>query len=298
VELEAAGYTTLSQALDFRPGQDFVHKIQRAPEGAARTIAVLSPEYVESRFGEAEWRAAFVIDPSGERGLLVPVRVSRCEPSGLLGSRIYIDLLGVDEPTARQRLRDGVGPPRARPTSAAWPGRISNDLHPDTASIEAKAAPRSLPGDDPKVTNLPGRHRAIIGRDALLGDLATALCSGRAVVVATGIGGVGKSSLAREYAHRHRDLFDVVWWVPAENATLSQVTRGSARRPSRMHATPAMNRHGFDAASFLEEDVDHVQALPARAARSSCEDGARPSRRVPVGLRGLPGDRPEGGRGC
>jgi len=27
-----------------------------------------------------------------------------------------------------------------------------------------------------------------------------------------------------------------------------------------------LNRRGFDAASFLEEDADHVQSLPARVA--------------------------------
>src|SRR4051794_21738082 len=67
---------------------------------------------------------------------------------------------------------------------------------------------------------------------------------------------------------------------------------------SRTGAACLVNRPGSDAASFLEKDVDHVQALPARAACPSREDGARPPRRVPVGLRGLSGDRPEGRRGC
>ena len=43
VQLEQAGYTTVSQALDFRPGHDFVHAMQAAVTSATRTIAVLSP---------------------------------------------------------------------------------------------------------------------------------------------------------------------------------------------------------------------------------------------------------------
>ena len=40
--------------------------------------------------------------------MLVPVRVQPCEPPGLLASRVYIDLVDLDETTARQRLLAGV----------------------------------------------------------------------------------------------------------------------------------------------------------------------------------------------
>ncbi len=96
VTLENAGYTTLIQAFDFRPGQDFLHKMQEATSSAARTIAVLSPAYFGSTFGGVEWRAAFAKDPTGEQGLLIPVRVQPCEPPGLLRSRIFIDLVDAD----------------------------------------------------------------------------------------------------------------------------------------------------------------------------------------------------------
>ena len=93
VELERVGYSTLLQAWDFRPGTDFMHKMQEATTSAKRTIAVLSPAYFASDFSEAEWRSAFVKDPTGEIGLLVPVRVQPCRPPGLLASRVYVDLV-------------------------------------------------------------------------------------------------------------------------------------------------------------------------------------------------------------
>jgi hypothetical protein len=145
VQLEAAGYTTVLQAWDFRPGQDFIHEMQQATTTAGRTVAVLSPAYFGSAFSEAEWRAAFAKDPTGELGLLVPVRVQECAPPGLLASRVYIDLVDTDEATAKRLLLTGVDQSGARPTSAPFPGA-------------ARRAKR-FPGQGAAVSNLPPRNR-------------------------------------------------------------------------------------------------------------------------------------------
>jgi tetratricopeptide (TPR) repeat protein len=211
-QLEAAGHATVLQAWDFQVGSDFVHQMQQAVQRADRTLAVLSPAYLGSAFGEAEWRAAFAKDPTGERGLLVPVRVQPCNPPGVLSTRVYIDLVDLDEPTARGRLLEAVQQ-RQRPgrpqTAPAFPGLIA-------AAVGLRPAP-GFPGAGPAVSNLAPRNPNFTGRAEVLDTLAQRLAAGTtAVVAAHGLGGVGKSQLALEYAYRHTADYDLVWWVAAE----------------------------------------------------------------------------------
>src|SRR4051812_11326430 len=91
-QLEDAGYTTVIQNWDFRPGGNFVLDMQRASIDAERTLIVLSEDFLGSAYAQAEWAAAFALDPTGEKHLLVPVRVRPCEPLGLLRAISYIDL--------------------------------------------------------------------------------------------------------------------------------------------------------------------------------------------------------------
>jgi hypothetical protein len=68
------------------------------------------------------------------------------------------------------------------------------------------------------VWNVPPRNPRFTGRDAELGRLARGLAGGSAVTVHSlhGLGGVGKTQLAAQYAHAHAGDYDVVWWVAAE----------------------------------------------------------------------------------
>ena len=94
-------------------------------------------------------------------------------------------------------------------------------------SLRELAAARDRPGPLPpgsvlRVWNIPARNPGFTGRDGLLAAVRNRLEAGdRAVVQALqGMGGVGKTQLAIEYAHRFADSYDVAWWVDAEQAGL------------------------------------------------------------------------------
>jgi hypothetical protein len=172
-QLEAGGFTTVLQAWDFRPGTDFVHQMQQAVQQADRTIAVLSPTYFGSQLGEAEWRVAFAKDPSGQHGLLLPVRVADCHPLGLLATRVYIDLVGMDETTARERLLSGVqegrrwGLPKLAP---AFPGFAATPADQRPAPV--------FPGTGTRIS-LPLEIRTLLAARSYLRHSLRVLLGGR-----------------------------------------------------------------------------------------------------------------------
>jgi tetratricopeptide (TPR) repeat protein len=216
-QLEEAGYTTVLQAWDFRPGSNFVLEMQRASTEAQRTIAVLSPDYLAAPFTQPEWAAAFARDPTGEKGLLLPVRVRECDLKGLLPQIVYIDLVGLDETVAKERLLAGVGRGRVKPAvPPAFPGK----------AVGAVPERPRFPGPPTAIWNVPhARNPNFTGREEMLAALRAALTSGQAAALTQtihGLGGVGKTQLAIEYAYRHRADYPLVWWVRAEEpATLA-----------------------------------------------------------------------------
>jgi DNA-binding CsgD family transcriptional regulator/transcriptional regulator with XRE-family HTH domain len=77
-------------------------------------------------------------------------------------------------------------------------------------------------GPGPRVWNIPARNPGFTGREDLLAEVRERLLAGdKAVVQALrGMGGVGKTQLAAEYAHRFAGTYDLAWWINAEQGRL------------------------------------------------------------------------------
>lgn len=106
--LEQHGYSVVIQAWDFRIGNNFVIEMQRAINEAERVITILSKSYISSPYCQAEWASTFAKDPTGEKNLLIPIRVEDVSLTGFFNTSIYIDLFNIDEATAKKRLLQAV----------------------------------------------------------------------------------------------------------------------------------------------------------------------------------------------
>jgi hypothetical protein len=83
-------------------------------------IAILSPDYLGSRFGKAEWLAAWRTATEGGQRKLIPVKVANCRASGLLAGIVFVDLVGLSEADAERELGTKISAAisgRAKPTA-------------------------------------------------------------------------------------------------------------------------------------------------------------------------------------
>ena len=109
--LKNEGYSIIIDRSDFDVGSNFVVAMDEAIKQAKRIIAVFSPDYFLAKYTTPEWTAVFAQDPSGKKGFLIPIKVRPTEITGLLGPRIYIDLVDLidnNEEEARRRLLGGI----------------------------------------------------------------------------------------------------------------------------------------------------------------------------------------------
>jgi hypothetical protein len=165
-QLEQAGYSARLQAWEFRPGENFVARMQQAAQEAERIIVVVSPNYLRSAWTTSEFMGA----SSPVSSLLLPVRVEPAEVPQGFPAQVYVDLVGTNMETARQRLLSAVRGGHYRPRlEPAFPGGREREpsspsptvVYPggpggiDRTSLQdLRALVISAAGDDPFVKEL------------------------------------------------------------------------------------------------------------------------------------------------
>jgi TIR domain/Tetratricopeptide repeat/NB-ARC domain len=219
--LAEAGYTVELDVWDWATGQNLVTKMSDALDRSGRVVALFSAAYFDrSRYTTEEWSASVIRLTGAAHGRLVPLRIEDVpakEIPAVLRPLLFRDLYGLSEDDARRVLLEAVAAPTRPDASPVFPGLGNLDV----PSRLIRSAPR-LPGSLPSVWNVQQRNPAFVGRDAALVEIREHLLTGGTAVARAlhGMGGVGKTQLALEYAYRFAGNYELVWWVTAERAEL------------------------------------------------------------------------------
>lgn len=231
------------------------------PAGAAppdgygdRTLVLLSPGYVRSPSGRAQWEALNTPEHTGARRPLVPIRiVDGPLPVPLPGSE-PVDLVRLDEGVAAAVLLRALDGPDL-PGPGAVPGC-------------------RFPGTVPVVQNAPVRNLFFTGRYMIMERLRDRLVGMTTPLVVRGPAAVGKSQIALEYMHRFLADYDLVWWVPAGEA--EQVAASLAELADRIEV-----RTASDTASAARQALDALnRGMPYARWLLVYDDAGDPTRQL------------------
>ncbi len=186
---------------------DFMRMMEQGFESGAKLVALLSGTYQKSEHCRKEYNTFLAGDPGNLNKRVIVFRVTECQPIGNLATLAYTDLVPVlhDRGALRRVVRVALGFDK-RATETAFAQTFQRAglqiLHPDIKPV-----------------------KGFTGREDLLEALSEKLAAKSSVaihnsaqtsVALRGLGGVGKTVLAQEFAWRNRSRYCGVWWVRAE----------------------------------------------------------------------------------
>ena len=203
--LQEVGATTLLQDEDFGH-TSFMAMMAKGWSSGARLICVLSPDYQKSEHCKSEYEVALTKDPRNINERIIVLRIAECDPIEHLAPLPYTDLVPILHDASEFALivRGAVG------------------LETDQGEADLTALHRRAPKQI--VHRNVGPNSNFTGRQEHLDHLNTALSAGQTAALTNtghaaalaGLGGIGKTVLAREFAWQNRECYQGVWWVRAE----------------------------------------------------------------------------------
>lgn len=225
-QLRVDGYSVELDDWSWRAGTSFIRNMETALASADHVLALCSSAYFDRDSYSRDEREAAVRLAHSHDGFLIPVLIEKIELPALIATLSHISLMGLTEDQAREKLRNKMTSPRppSLDTRPKWPGP-STIATSETGSEALDTKPSAeFPGSSlPPVWNVPPRNRNFTNRDATITNVRRQLERSRSAVAITalhGLGGIGKTQLAIEYAWRYAKHYTAVWWISAEQEML------------------------------------------------------------------------------
>ena len=199
--LTEKGYKVFVQDYDIPLGASFIEAMHEAIKNSRDLVILFTSDYEASPYTRKEF-TSFEAERhhGGQDRHIVVLRCEDVPLRGLLADNVYQDLVGITDPEERRR-------------------RIIAAAERRSAVQRPQRRGRTFVGVPPRIAGFTGRADALDRLDAILTRDKPAAVTQVSRAAVQGMGGVGKTSLAVEYAHRFRNLYDGVWWCPAETRT-------------------------------------------------------------------------------
>lgn len=239
--LRDAGYETHFAGADCPPGTNVPIWMSRALAGSRQVLALCSPDYFneDAVYSLVERMAAMWGDPDGSLARLIPVEIASCDYGPLIAPLARITVSGMTPDAAAAGL------------VARLAGVEQTQRREELRTAEAV----------PEIFQVPRRRNTeFSGHFDALGEIHVTLSQGRSAAVTqaiSGLGGIGKTTLAAEYAHRFgtRGRYGGVWWVAAEAE--SSIVEGLAELARRLGREDRQNlpEMAHEARVFLQAET-------------------------------------------
>lgn len=198
--LAASGLRVWFDRASVDNGRDIVSAIERGLENSRVLVLCMTTAAFESEWVSLERNTAVLRDPDNRNRRFVALLMDDCKIPDTLRRLKYVDWRDESDSAWRELL-----------------AALMSTSHLDTSDI-SDVAPIRRVFNVPYLQNLHFR-----GRPDLLTKLESKLSHDHNVAILSpyaihGLGGVGKTQIAVEYAYRHRNDYRIIWWLRAEFA--------------------------------------------------------------------------------
>ena len=260
VELEKAGFECIVQQRDFELGtpspQDMREKIQTCDA----FVCLMSPDYWASHHCMKEWDAAYGLHQR-DAGKVIPVMVKTCTLPRLDNKLAYLNLVNAEPESRGTVLVDAVEGVIFR--NKTLPSEIKPEFVP-------------LFNDGFYTPNFTGREDELIAIEKAFWESGEDTAP--KAVVLQGLGGNGKSAIAREYVRTNLHRYAAAWHVRAEDSTslkndLADFAKTCSQRYDELTDADQLIRAAVSEADtlarqqslpviFLLDNVEHAGVIP------------------------------------